>query len=70
MFTQIYPFYETFGWKILVTKNPLGGLFGKSFSTASLHRNCPPSYGVPIGPSTSACMSVASFSLIIILTPT
>jgi hypothetical protein len=50
-------------------KNPLGGLLGKSFSTASLHLNKPPSYGVPTGPSISAWMSVASFSFLIIFTP-
>ena len=33
---------------------PLGGLLGKSFSTANLHLKIPPSYGVPTGPSISA----------------
>ncbi len=48
---------------------PLGGLVGKSFSTASLHLKIPPSYGVPVGPSISAWISVISPSLSINLTP-
>ena len=40
--TQISPFSETLGWKIFVMKYPLGGLLGKSFSTANLHLKSPP----------------------------
>lgn len=36
----------TFGWKILVRKNPLGGVYGKSDPITSLHRKMPPWNGV------------------------
>ena len=42
VFTQISPTLETFGWKILVSIYPLGGLAGKSLSITSLHLNIPP----------------------------
>ena len=45
--TQISPFFATFGWKIFVRKNALGGVCGKSFPSASLTLKIPPAYGVP-----------------------
>lgn len=67
--TQISPFDATFGWKILVRKNALGGCDGKSFGNVSLTRNAPLAYGVPAGPSIIAWISVTSASLIKTLIP-
>lgn len=57
VFTHISPLgWATFGWKILVRKNPnsnykkvipFGGFCGNSESITSLHLNTPPSYAVP-----------------------
>lgn len=46
VFTQMLPFVSTFGWKILVRKNPFGGDFGNSESILKTHLKTPPSYGV------------------------
>jgi hypothetical protein len=46
VFTQISPCLDTLGWKMGVTKKPLGGAAGKSGPKTSLIRNTPPSYGV------------------------
>lgn len=62
--TQISPFGATFGWKILVRKNALGGCDGKSFGNVNLMRNAPLAYGVPAGPSIIAWISVTSASFI------
>ena len=42
VFTQISPLLATFGWKIFVVKNPLGGSDGKFFPNTSFMRNNPP----------------------------
>ena len=63
--THISPFSLTFGWNILVTKNPLGATWGNSLGIKSLTRNIPHSYGVPSGPSMSAWISIGSSEFII-----
>jgi len=46
VFTQISPDFDTLGWKMGVTKYPLGGAAGKSGPNTSFIRNTPPWYGV------------------------
>lgn len=47
VFTQISPFFATFGWKIFVRKKAFGGPCGKSFPNANFTLKNPPEYGVP-----------------------
>ena len=44
--THTSPLFATFGWKILVIKNALGGWLGKPLGRTSLMRKVPFSYGV------------------------
>lgn len=47
VFTHISPLLATFGWKILVRKYALGGVWGKSLPNTNFTLNRPPVYGVP-----------------------